>query len=232
LFWRLTIIADDHGRFDANPMVMRARCFPLMIDKITTEQVMNWLNELSEPIEVYEVVGRRYGRFRNWAKYQRVYGSKSKFPDPPGLPSGNPPGVAGNLRELPGSGTPSSNLPLAAASRCSYPISDRRDSRNEYRYSSENRQSVQSISPKPGGFDEFWNEYPLKTGKRDAEAAWRQLNPSPELLKRIIASVFQWKKSVEWTRDDGRWIPGPAKWLSGHRWKDEPRPRPPRRAAV
>src|SRR5437899_2293748 len=29
IFWRLVTVADDHGRFDADPVVLLAKCFPL-----------------------------------------------------------------------------------------------------------------------------------------------------------------------------------------------------------
>ena len=40
LFWRLTIIADDAGRFDAHPTVVKARCFPLLVDTLKTADVV------------------------------------------------------------------------------------------------------------------------------------------------------------------------------------------------
>lgn len=83
LFWRLTVVADDSGRFDASPLVVKGRCFPLLIDKIKTGDIAKWLHELSDCIIFYTVNGKAYGAFRNWAKYQRVYGNKPKFPEPP-----------------------------------------------------------------------------------------------------------------------------------------------------
>lgn len=108
LFWRITVVADDSGRFDANPLVLKARCFPLLVDQIKTADVAKWMSELSrECIQIYTVNGRQCGAFRNWSKYQRVYGNKSKFPDPPA--------ECGESPQIP------------ADSR-SYPISDNRES--------------------------------------------------------------------------------------------------------
>ena len=30
-FWRLIVVADDHGRFDADPRVLLAKCYPLRV---------------------------------------------------------------------------------------------------------------------------------------------------------------------------------------------------------
>ena len=84
LFWRLTAIADDQGRFDAYPSTVKADCFPTMVDSVKTKDVIAWLVELSqECCKFYTVDGRQYGYFVKWAEYQRIYGNKPKFPQPP-----------------------------------------------------------------------------------------------------------------------------------------------------
>lgn len=84
LFWRLTAIADDKGRFDAYPQTVKAECFPRMVDQIKTKEVIAWLSELAqECIRLYVVDGRQYGYFVKWSEYQRIYGNKPKFPQPP-----------------------------------------------------------------------------------------------------------------------------------------------------
>lgn len=85
MFWRLTIVADDHGRFDANPQVLKAKCFPLKVDTLKSQAVTRWLSELEQArsVGLYQIEGREYGVLLNWFKYQRPRASKSKFPDPP-----------------------------------------------------------------------------------------------------------------------------------------------------
>lgn len=84
LFWRLTVSADDHGRFDAHPVTVKAKCFPTLVDTLKTSKVCAWLTELSiDHCIFYTVDGRAYGQFRKWAEYQRTYNLKSKFPEPP-----------------------------------------------------------------------------------------------------------------------------------------------------
>lgn len=84
LFWRLTVVADDQGRFDAHPPTVKADCFPTLVDTIHTKHVAAWLAELSQHcVRFYTVEGRQYGHFVKWAEYQRIYGNKPKFPQPP-----------------------------------------------------------------------------------------------------------------------------------------------------
>lgn len=52
--------------------------------------------------------------------------------------------------------------------------------------------------------------------------AWRTLAPSADLQTTIMAALAVWVSSDEWTKDGGKWVPLPVKWLSGERWTDEP----------
>ena len=100
MFWRLTLVADDHGCFDADPRVLLALCFPLFVDKFTVASVRRWRDELvtQGTIILYTAAGRHYGYFPCWEKYQRVYGLKRKFPEPPAICENVPqsPGKSGS----------------------------------------------------------------------------------------------------------------------------------------
>jgi hypothetical protein len=87
-FCRLLTKADDFGRFDARPPIVRASCFKLMLDSITAAQVEAWLRRLADPdidvVRLYEVAGRSYGVFTHWNRYQRPpRAQESKYPEPP-----------------------------------------------------------------------------------------------------------------------------------------------------
>jgi hypothetical protein len=73
----------------------------------------------------------------------------------------------------------------------------------------------------------FWDEYPLRVAKKDARKAWAELEPSPELVDRMLETLA-WQVP-KWARD-GYGTPYPASWLRAERWTDEPpaslRPKP------
>jgi hypothetical protein len=85
MFWRLTTVADDYGRFDADPRVLLAGCFPLRVGRLSSRKVAGWLQEMVQfgAVVLYEVDGRRFGYFVKWRKYQHVRAKRSRFPDPP-----------------------------------------------------------------------------------------------------------------------------------------------------
>jgi hypothetical protein len=87
LFWRLIPHADDYGRFDARPKVIRGNCFPLAVERIAPDEVDRWIGELvvAESLAPYEVRGRPYAVFVNWFRFQPKPPrfSKPMYPDPP-----------------------------------------------------------------------------------------------------------------------------------------------------
>lgn len=77
------------------------------------------------------------------------------------------------------------------------------------------------------GWDRFWVAWKgHQIAKNDAQKAWRQLRPSPELVETILAALA-WQLPLWESQGYGR--PYPATYLRGERWTDE-RPAPPRQA--
>lgn len=70
-------------------------------------------------------------------------------------------------------------------------------------------------------FDDFWTSYPKKRSKGDAEKAWKKVNPSEELVGRILKAVDTAKTSEGWIKENGKFIPYPASWLNSKGWEDE-----------
>lgn len=70
-------------------------------------------------------------------------------------------------------------------------------------------------------FEQFWKAYPRKVGKGAALKVWVKLKPSEELLVRMLKAVEQQKRTAQWQRDSGQFIPHPSTWLNQERWEDE-----------
>lgn len=67
-------------------------------------------------------------------------------------------------------------------------------------------------------FESFWEAYPRKVGKAKAEAAFQKLSVPVEVL---ISAIAKQKKSAQWTKDGGQFIPHPTTWLNRQGWEDE-----------
>jgi hypothetical protein len=72
-----------------------------------------------------------------------------------------------------------------------------------------------------GGFDSFWEAYPRKKSRMTAQRAWAKLNGSRPATDVIISKIEALKKSEQWMKDGGKFIPYPATWLNSGGWDDE-----------
>lgn len=79
-----------------------------------------------------------------------------------------------------------------------------------------------NITPKsPKGddaFDVFWKAYPKKVGKGAARKAFSKVKVPVESL---VSAIERQKCSLQWSRDNGQYIPNPSTWLNQGRWDDE-----------
>lgn len=76
-------------------------------------------------------------------------------------------------------------------------------------------------------FTQFWESYPNKAAREDAWNAWKDLNPSPDLIAKIMSSLDSWKLSSQWLDDGGRFVPHAAKWLEKGYYENSPAPKDP-----
>lgn len=85
---------------------------------------------------------------------------------------------------------------------------------------SKGEESIPPISPM-GDFERFWNAYPRHTAKANATKAFNKLKPDDALIDKMLKAIEQQKKSDQWQRDNGQYIPHPSTWLNQRRWEDE-----------
>ena len=76
--------ADDAGRGDARPAIIKGRVFPFR-ERLSIKDIDAALQELAAKgcVSLYTVDGRPYFLFPGWVKHQRIRDCKPKFPEPP-----------------------------------------------------------------------------------------------------------------------------------------------------
>lgn len=79
---RLMSIVDDYGRTEANPQLLRARCYPLQTDAVRVTDISRWMAACQKAglILCYAVQEKQYLEVTNFGQQQR---SASKYPAPP-----------------------------------------------------------------------------------------------------------------------------------------------------
>lgn len=98
-YFRLFLVVDDFGRFEANEKLLKSKVFPLK-DDVRVTDIARWLTacETAGLIRLYTVSGKRYLSVDRFAQTRaNCRSTKSKYPDPP-LENGNSFELAYNLQ--------------------------------------------------------------------------------------------------------------------------------------
>lgn len=184
LYYRLLVCADDFGRFDARPIIIRSRAMPLR--DVGLSSVSQWTDELRTAalITVYEVDGRPYLQIAKWE--QRTRANKSKYPDPANADPSESNTSAKNDRQL----------PVSRQTNDSRVSPEERGTRNEERGSApavggrlpadwvlpddwrawaQAERSDLDLTKTAADFADYWHAKPGKDGRKtDWLATWRR----------------------------------------------------------
>lgn len=73
-------------------------------------------------------------------------------------------------------------------------------------------------------FADFWSAYPRKDAKKSARKVFLRIvndaDDPDDLLAQILDAIALAKRSHQWQKDNGQFIPLPATWLNQERWED------------
>jgi len=67
-------------------------------------------------------------------------------------------------------------------------------------------------------FDRFWDSYPKRKNRGQAERAWAKQRPPIDV---VLSALEVQRQSRDWVKDGGQYIPYPATWLNAKGWLDE-----------
>lgn len=195
--------ADREGRLEDRPARLKVRIFPYDED-VDGARVNGLLDELQAAgfILRYERDGERVIQIRSFVKHQRPHPHEpaSMLPAP-------------ESREKTRRAVEKHDEKLHS---CHPPYQETRDKRPD-----PEPQIPDPEPPEPDRFAVFWDAYPRHVGKQAAERAFEKLHVSDALLEILLAAIGQQKRTPEWLKNRGQFIPHPATWLNGHRWDDE-----------
>lgn len=193
---------DDEGYGRGDARLIRAALFPLD-DSVTPKKVEAALDRLIDIGAVcrYEVDGKPYLHAPNWGEHQKVNrATRTKLPKCPehdAAPDGEVVGsVHGGLSE---------------------------DSVRTHggKGTGKGREKEPSSAAADGAFSEFWQHYPRKVAKAEAQRAYAKATKKADphtILVGLKAHL------PGWDRADPKFTPHASTWLNGERWNDQPDP--------
>lgn len=91
----------------------------------------------------------------------------------------------------------------------------------EYNNKKNKKSRAKAQKTDPDLFEQFWKKYPNKKNKKRTRVLFGKLDLSNGLFQKIMTGLEQYKKSDQWQRDNGQFIPHPSTWINQERWDDE-----------
>lgn len=82
---RLLSVVDDFGRFEAVPSLLRAKCYPLQVDRVREADIIRWMTacQKAELIVLYQgVMAGKIKYFLSVNDFRQQERSASKYPQP------------------------------------------------------------------------------------------------------------------------------------------------------
>lgn len=229
---RLTFIgmwnwADDTGKGTYNPRELMGFIFPNE-EEMTVADFRRLCAEVRLHVAVvfYEVAGRRFYWIPSWKKHQSRHAKTtgSKLPvfedgneiDPENLQ------VIGTVAESRRNSADSNRDSADSARGSAIGTGEQGNRGTEDIHMSETSSDVSTVTSKPSDrFDEFWEAYPRRVGKKTAQARFTAAckRATPET---IIAGARRLANDPN--LPEKQFIPHPSTWLSRDGWEDEPLP--------
>lgn len=232
LFQFLVQYADDFGRFEFDPNLMRGLFWMYQPDRSAADLVclFNRIIERCGYLGFYQVNGHNYYAFTNWSEYQNLrHPKKSSVPCPetveihrafPNIPetSGNFPKTSAHIVTVLDSVSGSVVVPVSQS--CPPQAVDETATKPKRAPKSPDAELL-------AAFDEFWKIYPRKEGKTPALRTWVR-----EIRLEIVPDVIQAAIRYAELRygEDGRFTKHAATWLNKGTWRDsltDEKPKPP-----
>lgn len=219
LFWRLLTTADDFGRCYGDPTIVRANCFTLSTT-LTMKRITDALHDLQRHhlITCYTVGDREYVQFCTFEKHQGKPRAKySKYPSLTSLSASRCPQMPADARRcLQVCAAPDTDTDTSPVLKSLNPLRPDPDLKSK---------NLANKNASLHEFEQFWQQYPRKIGKKAALAAWMKAQDKPALPD-VLLAIDRAKRSEQWQKDGGQFIPHPATWLNQGRWADTHEARP------
>lgn len=205
LFVHLVLCVDDTARFSGKNYTIRAACYPgQSVDPGKLEKLLLELVD-TDLVRLYTVGMDRF-IFLPRSK-QRLRYARSRYPAPPNE-------INDILLEKSDLRQTQDGLKSAEVKRSE----EKRSKTLAPDGASEHRKPRREVDQR---FLEFWSAYPRKKSKGQAEKAWMSLKPDDDLSRKVLQGLAAAKRSQDWLKDNGRYIPHPATWLRARGWEDE-----------
>lgn len=195
---RLISVVDDYGRHNADPELLRPELFPRQLTTVRETDISRLLAacEKAGLLRLYKGVnkGEPLLELKDFRQQTR---SESKWDPPP----------AGDAQQM--------------HSSCAADAKQVHTLDGDVGGDGDGGEGALSGG---GGFEEFWKLFP-PGGRKADKAGCRKVWTSRglhTLAPTVMAGLTRWKRSREWAKGGGQFVPAPIVWLRQSRWEADP----------
>lgn len=212
LFIGLWNFADDEGFLPFSPKRIKMQIFPA--DSLEISVGLQNLISIGA-LTLYDCGDDQVLHVTNWAKHQKVSNpTKSKYSEMDlSLVVSKPRKQADPAPQI-----PEPSLPGTELSREVHKEREREGGRER---GLKTPSKPAASKPDPNRFPEFWEWYPRKVGKADAQKAWAKATAKTD-PQEILDGLERYR--LDPNLPEKEFIPHASTWLAGGRWEDEPLP--------
>jgi hypothetical protein len=190
---RIMSVVDDYGRYYAKPALLRAACYPLLLQKVSDSDIEKWLTACvnSALVRVYPAKdGKRYLEILDFR--QQVRSNTSKFP------------------------AYDEQLHSTCIADATHMISNAHLDGDVSVFVDEDDKR----SPSGESFERFWSAYPKKVGKANAIKEWKKASPDIESVLQSLSRQKAWRENPAEGEFIPAWK-DPERWIKAGCWNDE-----------
>jgi hypothetical protein len=189
---RLMSVVDDYGRFEADPELLRARCFPRSLDRWTLSRVSDALSDVSHVTDmdgkplvlVYQVGTKKYLEIQRFDQRLRI--KKARHPAP----------SDGQMTDT----CPSHDSQMTDTRRPVVESESESESESEEKHTHTSRVRSPLAADLDGQtserFPELLKRYPLKTGRDEACREYLSVvsveKESDQVARGIVMGLAKW----------------------------------------
>jgi hypothetical protein len=217
LFMGLISNADDEGRLQGHPALIKSTIFPYDID-ITVSDVQLWLNDLCNKklIQIYSVDEQVYIFIKNFLKYQQINRpTPSRLPEPPKEDDTHG-ALIDNSLNAHGELTPNRKEKNRKENKENRKEIHAADAADECDITpaekSSDDEGAQPLTVGKGNiytneFEEFWEHYPRKLEKKTAFKAWNaRIKRDRAAPESMIQAAINYAKYCELQHIEQRYV--------------------------
>ncbi|KKM78774.1 hypothetical protein LCGC14_1356520 [marine sediment metagenome] len=211
LFFLLIPHFNAHGKQHGGPGHIKDIICP-KITWLTQRVIANCLQEISEKTNVkwFNTKGVWYLHALNWSEHQDLKEDRKGLDLMPDFNDAE--SSLGAVRDK-------SGISPAQKVKVKVKVEGQVEGEGEGTTSCSSGEAEQVVDPQVmTDFDKFWEAYPRKVGKLQAEKAWHKLKPP---LSKVLFACQQAVESSQWRKNGGEFIPHPATWLNRGGWEDD-----------